>query len=294
VNGATHEQYAKVTAHLVRARGGVLGDLLRDGRNEFVTAASLPDRVHEVACSVPGGGARVELFGHGLSSCEHFQREVQAGYRWMEDGSLSVVGAPSAAMTAAAGMRIAVHDEDPRPPLTPLWRPTPMALALRAQPGRALGFFEFPSAGAVADFYAAAAQSWARDEGNAVGWRRCAGYALHFVQDACVPHHAWGVLLYGHASWEDELQAAWHRVLVDTVEGDLVDSTLAPAVASELRGLQGLRHVSEVCEANAAWSRARFGAPHDLPECPGGVALRVSVRAIAASIRACELMGGAS
>jgi len=290
MNGPTHELYAKATALLILEHGfaPLARRWLLDGHPEFWTAASLPDQVHEVACDVPAEGLRTELLGHNLASFEH----SQPGYRWTQDISLSLAGPLSAAIMAAADMRIVSQLADPQAPLAPLLRPSPMVAAAGVQVGKTLGFFEFPAASEGAQFFADAARSWAFDEDNGTGWRRCAGYALHFVQDACVPHHAWGALFYGHQAWEDALELAWARLWVDTVNGGLVGSELAPAVASELQDLEGAASVAEVCQVNAAWACHRFGQPHDLPECPGDVALRVSVRAIAASIRTCEMMGG--
>jgi hypothetical protein len=319
LNGYTHEEYAKAVARLIVSHGFAPGAarFLQEDRSEFIEAASLPDRVDEVACAVPGHGRVTSLLGHGMSSFEHFQA-FQRGYRWVDDPSLSlgvaaevaakvlaalvpipglglVAGAvadlasTSSALAKVGGFRISVNDSGIRPPLVDFVRDTPMRLAVAQQPGWSLGTFCFPSAASVASFYALAAQRWAL-VGSPTGWRSCAGYAVHLVQDCCVPHHAWGALLMGHSEFENNLQDAWHQTFAEVLEANLFASTIARAVEIELARMTSCCLVADLCEANAAWSVAKFGEAHELAECPGNVALAVSIRAVASSVRACELM----
>lgn len=285
MNGNTHQDYAKTVARLVLTSelAPDVRPYLVDHRDQFVDAASMPDRVAEVACS-----GKTVLLDHNLSSFEHFQ----PGYRWDRDPSLSVAGLLTGAVAAVAGMRITANPDGERPPLTGLLELTPMQRAALGQPGVTLGAFHFPSASEGADHFASGARHW-RGERNFAGWRRCAGYALHFVQDACVPHHVWGALLLGHAQWEVQLEASWRETMRETIQDSgIFQATVARAVRAALVELDECRTVGELCEANAAATVARFGEPHDLVECPGNDALAVSIRAIASSLRACQLMTG--
>lgn len=317
LNGATHVAYGKTVARLIVAHGFAPAAArfltTPEERAPFIEACALPDLVHEVACNLPGAGPQTDLLGHGLSSFQHFQI-FQRGYRWHDDPSLSLgdtaeavagllaalaplpglglvadLASAASALARIAGLRISVSDSEPQPPVTGLLRDAPMRAALAQQPGFSIGTFCFPSAASGASFYGLASRRWA-DQGVATGWRRCAGYALHLVQDSCVPHHAWGVLLFGHADWEDALQAAWHETLTEVLEANLFEATIAKTVACDLTDVAGCLSLAELCEANAAWAVTRFGTAHHLEECPGDVALRVSIRAIAASVHACQLM----
>jgi hypothetical protein len=254
----------------------------------FIDAGSLPDRVCEVAIAVPGEELRTEIAGHGLSSFQHFQLEAGTGYRWSSDASLAL-STVTALASQIAGMRVVENRNGLRPPLADNTEPSPIERAVAAQPGFTLGVFRFPSAGESASFYADAAKNWARAR-NSAGFARCAGYACHFVQDACVPHHARGVLLHGHCSWEDELQVYWRETYEEVVQANLFVTTIKNAVERELADLRGFATVGAVVEANAHWARRHFGPSVDLPECPRDQTLRVSIRALASSVMALTIM----
>lgn len=80
-------------------------------------------------------------------------------------------------------------------------------------PGRALqgqpwAHVFFPSAGQLAEFYAATARVLWRvnDRERAL---RCAAAAMHLLHDLCVPHHAICTIGLGHSQFEAALWAAW-------------------------------------------------------------------------------------
>jgi len=289
MNGQTHEQYGKAAARLILTCGLApsVEPYLREGRPDFLAACSMPDRATEVTLVGPGVADVTDVLGHNLNSFRHFQC-VDRGYRWLGDDSLSIAAEVVAAAAAVAGLRMVAYDGGLKPPLSGLLRDSPLVGSLRHQPGATIGSFRFPSAGEEAGYWLTAARRWAAD-GNMTGWRRCAGYACHHVQDACAPHHSWGVLLYGHSAWEDALEVEWHRALAGIISTETVGSELAPAVRKEMEEITENR-VSELCVANALWARRVFGEPRDLHDCAGDAALRVSVRAVAATVRALELM----
>lgn len=292
MNGPTHSSYCWTAAVLIDSLG-LAPEAARFLRGTdhatFVRAGALPDQVCEVCCHVPGDGQVSELFAHPLAAFQHFLADGR-GYRWLDDVSLPAVGRVAAAGAAnVADLYVTEGDKPPRPPLTGNLDDTPMHMAVAGQPDTEVGTFRFPSAAQVAEYWARGALSWA-GQGNVQGWQNCAGYVCHLVQDCLVPHHAWGCLLYGHQPWEDQLQRAWHETITEVRDAGLIASELLPAVRDDLGILSHVGSVDALCSTNAAWARGYFGPPHDLPECPGDVALRVSVRAVAASIRACQLM----
>jgi len=288
-NGRTHEEIGKAAARLVLTCGLTPSamSLLLEGRPDFIAACSLPDRVDEVACVLPGEGPQTVLLGHNLSSFRHFQ-VGERGYRWLADDSLSIGGALVAAAGAVIGAQIVEYRNGLRPPPTGLEGATPLERALLEQPGATVGTFRFPSAGEEADHYAQGARYWLAN-GSPDPARRCAGMVAHLVTDACCPPHGWGQILHGHAAFEDALEAQWHETLAEMIEAEQVADVLAPAVREELADIKATS-IEDLCIENSLWTRRAFGEPRDMPECPGDVALRLSVRAVAATLRALELM----
>lgn len=298
MNSPTHSSYAWTAGVLIDSLGlapEAARFLRGTDRATFVRAAALPDQVCEVCCHVPGDGVVSELWGHPLAAFQHFLVDGK-GYRWLDDVSLSAIGRVATAGAADVANLYVVEGERPlRPPLTGNLDDTPMHQAVAGQPDTEVGTFRFPSASQLAEYWARGACYWAVQQ-NVQGWQNCAGYVCHLVQDCLVPHHAWGCLLYGHQDWEDQLQRSWHETLTEVRDAGLIAAELLPAVRDDLGILASVGTVAALCSANAAFARNYLGPPHDLHDCPGDVALRVSVRAVAASIRAYQLMttGGSS
>jgi hypothetical protein len=292
VNGATHESYAKATARLVLAHGFAPAavPLLSEKatRDQFLSASSMPDSVQEVSVRVPGDGEQTDLFEQNLSSLGHFQLEGDRGYLLTADSSLYVPGAAAAAL-GMGRCRVSSSEDGIRPPLAGLLDERPIALACRAQDGETLGVFRFPSAAQGAEYFARGARYWL-SEGNLAGARGCLGYACHFVHDVLVPHHAWGSILDGHQDWENAQEREWLRTIVKVqVDNNLFADTVGKSVRRELGAMTSVT-VGDLCREGAAWARHKFGEPRHLDECTGDVALDVSIRAIAASVRALELV----
>jgi hypothetical protein len=289
MNAPTHLSYAETVIRLVRGFGMApfAKPFLSDHVDDFVQWAGMPDRVHEVAANVDG--AMVTQVGkHDFSSFEHF--EVQgAGYEWARDPSLGVLGTLAGDLAKLAGLRLVAYGDLPRPPLGGLTMTTPMQEAAAKYGQAPVAEFIFPRAGIGAAFWVAVARRFALAN-DAEHWRRAAGYGLHFVEDSCVPHHSWGALLFGHADFENALEAQWRQTIDEVVTAGMLGTTIVPAVRAELADLEHVASPEALCAANADWARRVYGQPHDLAACPGDVALRVSVRAIAASVLACELM----
>lgn len=289
-NGRTHEAIGNAAIRLVACGlAPSVVPLLRGGHLDFLAACSMPDKVDEVAVMIPGEGPQTVVLGHNLSSCRHFQ-VGERGYRWIVDDSLSVAGELVAAAGVVCDAEIVEYHEGLRPPLTGLLTKTPLERALRRQPGFTVGTLLFPSAAEEAEHYAAGARHWlAEPEPNLTAARICAAFATHHGQDTCEPHHGWGVLWYGHAAFEDELEARCHETLTEQVAYVTVQTVTAKAVREELESMQ-VSAITELCLDNSLWIRRVFGEPRNLDVCPGDMADRIFYRAIATTLRMLELM----
>jgi hypothetical protein len=82
------------------------------------------------------------------------------------------------------------------------------------------------------------------------------GYAVHFLQDCCVPHHALGALLLGHAEFEAMLGETWIWWVNDGTADALIDKACAQKLDRE-------KSIRTLCEEAArvslvSASRARL------------------------------------
>jgi hypothetical protein len=287
----THESIAKEAIRLICAYGFVPGASRLFGvaqeREEFWQGCSAPDRFDDVALRLPGSGMQTQVMGKGLSPFQHFGT---GGYRWRSDVSLGLGGTISSELSNLAGMVVRLNPSGgARPPMSGILERSPMELAIAEQPGVCLGDFRFPSNADVSEFYGAAARNWIQHLDNPAGWRGCASVAAHAVADSCVPHHGWGVLLFGHADFEGDLITAWETCITGLHATGTIATELVPHVRAELAGISA-KSLSDLCSENAAWSHRRWGEPHYLAECPGNDAIALGVRAIAVTVRAVELM----
>jgi hypothetical protein len=282
VNSDHHASLTKCALRYAITHGIIPRHLVEtaEERAAVVAGSVLPDLVDDVLC----GGKPVQ-FGHNLTSLQH----SQPGYRWQSDPSLSILGEPSGWLTALAGMRITLNPNPTKPPpLSGLLLPSPMDHAISGKPMCALGSFLFPSAAEVAEFYGTAACTWTDRYANPVGWRACLGYLLHSIQDSCVPHHAWSALLFGHQDFEDSAETLWVRDIAEIEQLGQVDA-MHVHVGRELADITATT-LADICVQNAAWAVHRWGQPHYLGTCPDNDAMAVSMRAIAASVHAIELV----
>jgi hypothetical protein len=285
MNGNTHASYSDTVARLVCDHGfapQAREILLRDDcRREFVGCSTMPDRVSEVSMISPATTPKTEICGHGLASFEHFQIDGR-GYSFRRDQSLGPLSEIGSILSEMVLVKVALSTGGTPPPMSGLLDPSPFAEAFATQPDRDLGDFVFPSAARSAEYWVKAARYWLAEK-NLVGFARCAGYMLHFVQDCHVPHHTWGVLLDGHTTWENQLEFEWDQISKEICEANMIESYLTRALSSDLVVYSGLGP-GDCCERATSWVTAVFGGRRSLGECPGDVAMRVSVRALAASL----------
>jgi hypothetical protein len=276
-------------------------------RWQYKQAASLPDRIRDTELELPDFfHDKYCVAGHNLSSSQHFEcsnNGTARGYLWKEDRSLSLIGDVISENLLSLFHTRVIYLPDrtgEAPPSYADGRPTPMAQSFAEQPNTTLGDFVFPAASLVGDFYAGLARdAWGKQ--NTALWRRAAGFALHFVQDALVPHHCWGALLFGHSDWEDTIDTFWtgqlREMLIAGNSDRIYGDTVAKAVGKELAAadLSAAKSVADVVKANAAFTLAWLaaegsGQPQDLADCSMIDGLRVCTRAVASSVRALLLM----
>lgn len=287
MNSATHSDICKEAIRLVLAHGcaPAARDLLLTGHAEFFEAATLPDRITEIACRLVGGKVVTELWGRNLASLGHYQC-VTRGYRFIDDASLSVCAEVIAAAAALSDAHIVPGDNTVPAPLSGLLEPSPIQLAVDRQRSVHLGGFCFPSAGEEAEYWCASVRHWLAD-GNLVAARRSAGMLAHYIADACIPHHAWGANLDGHEAFENDLEVQTRDELV-SYEWTSTWHLLANAVRSELADITATT-VVDLCEEQAVWALRVFGERRWLDTVEDDKDVRLLVRALAATVRGLEI-----
>lgn len=199
MNGSVHIDLSFVAATIAEWPGD---------RRLLARQAAYPDEVASLA--VEGYGAH--LFGRNLESLTHFC--------WMRDGKPQGWGLhldPSLPHLDLSRKRALARPEAwPWPVDDVLRQNLPLAVLLRALEAShsttEADELTFPSASNMAAWCEVVLMSlpkeWSAEQrGNAIS--TVAGWALHYVEDCCVPHHAGGMLLGGHAEFEAEQQQVW-------------------------------------------------------------------------------------
>lgn len=163
--------------------------------------AALPDQIE--IFTVPGIGRR--FAGCNLSSLTHF-----SAYNLGMDRSLGRLELPNVDIRYIAGawpgIPLGLESQDPLYQLLQVKGYT-----------HAFDEITFPAAWSYADWFercfieAAGVQaSDARERDRMLC--SLAGCALHYVQDLCVPHHRWNMLLRGHARFEAKCLERWESM----------------------------------------------------------------------------------
>jgi hypothetical protein len=279
MNSATHEELAHDLIRLARLLCGsvgtdqVLSAFVSPGdRDDFATASSAPDRVRDIMIDLPGSPPSHVALNQNLSSLLHFCRADGRGYCWDDDLSLPFGAAQVVGLFGAP----VLYDPERAGERSPGRGPHPMAAAVAG--GATLGTFIFPSALEMIRYYVSSARvSWAGRDFSS--WRRCMGFAWHYLVDLHVPHHAWGALRYGHQQWEDQAESHWldHMAMMRLAsDPTLFETELAPAVVRE--------YEPRVSVNSLLAARPTFGAAHELSECGLSFALGTCHRALAAGL----------
>lgn len=221
--------------------------------NLLASSAAWPD---DVCCiAVEGHGAH--LLGHNLASLTHFCRPITdptetvfRGYNYHRDRSLPHLDLPDRTVTTiptawGAPLTRTEAEHDPFHLLIE-------KLSTDFLTSRAADEITFTQAGVMAGWLGDCIDNHA-DNQTAVD--QLAGWLCHFAQDACVPHHAMGLLGLGHQGFEGDLD---ERYSERVAEGSILAALTAshpPLGATDLRTfVEGL-----ACASTTSLWRLRLG-----------------------------------
>jgi hypothetical protein len=212
MNSQTHELIARALVDVLRGLGCAVpasvvlrafdhpGDV-----DELARASSAPDRVRDIKIKLPGCSQSYGVDGKNLSSLTHFCNPAGRGYSWYNDSSLPWGSAELLHLVDAPLSWDPAPDGERSPGIGP--HPEEVALAVGEH---MLGSHVFASAETMLRYYVREARdAWRANDLSR--WRACVGFALHYLADLHIPHHAWGVLRYGHQPFEDAIEAEWRR-----------------------------------------------------------------------------------
>jgi len=177
--------------------------------NRVACAAAFPDEVESIAVEHLG----THFLSWNFGAFTHFCRPVDPregifrGYSYHRDWSCPQFEPPGCKVSARPGAWGWLMDAE-------AMATEPLSQLLRTLDGHAsvsLDDLTFPTAATMAGWVEsllgrAGSLSSARTE-HAVD--TLCGWALHFVQDCCVPHHVQGLLLGGHDRFEGEVAGIW-------------------------------------------------------------------------------------
>lgn len=242
MNQSTHIDMSLSVAEQV----GWKGDKKLLARN-----AAYPDQVRCI--EVEGYGAHV--VGRNLASLAHFCRPINGqkpityqGYCWMRDRSTPHIELSKRKVISKPAEWGFPTDEMTQDcePLFDLVRTLTGHGCLEADE------FTYPTAAVMAGWcekvmrilppalYSGARRQEALDT--------LAGWALHFVQDCCVPHHVECLLLKGHSGFEGDCEERWREWRGGKEAVEILKAADVDAKAFN-------RQVRHICEANALASQ---------------------------------------
>ena len=215
--------------------------------------AAYPDQV----CTLKVDGVGYHIFGMNLESLKHFGKMVlrggegfvPVGYNWKRDPSIPHINLPD--------HEVESHPDGWGPPIGGLMAANePLAILLRNLKGHATiaaDAITYPAASTMAAWCETVIQTLppditpvARQEAK----DRVAGWALHFIQDLCIPHHAGCMLGTGHATYEAELAEEWQSMR---------SAGCVPEPESGWKPCGTLRELAEACSRRSFVVRSRLG-----------------------------------
>lgn len=285
MNGITHRQYAAAAIDLLRHHKHPAAALFTEPAcvDAFVACSSIPDAAAELEV-----GGKLEWFGHTVASLLHFQNASGQGFRMNSDPSMGITGAAADMGTTIGHMLVTISEQAPAPPMANVATGSPVALAVVAQQLVPFSRFHFPSAGECASYHLESATNWLK-EGNTLAAVRSLAYAVHFPCDLLIAQHTRLALWWGHQEHENDLERHWTVTHSGTFAVGSFPARMVQLIDEERAELATCQRVAQICHANVAWTQGHYPHPGELKECPGNHADRISLRAIASIVRACEL-----
>lgn len=231
--------------HMTRIAAELIG-WPKDALEEVSSEAATPDRMHVLEVRDLG----YHGFGHELCSLTHFARRVIAmkdkkpvgftmvGYCYKRDESAPHLDLPNRDVVS--------HVENYRWPVTPEMRlKEPLYDLLKVKGiSKAADEITFPAASSYAAWCEWCISRIPKDEESVLeAVSHFTGWACHYVQDLCVPHHASGLLLAGHSAFEGDAVESWTRLRAKLTPGAVPPLSLgkqAPtfrAIAEKVAGM---------------------------------------------------------
>lgn len=223
MDGRAHIDFTKALAEAVSWPGEM---------NRIARAAEEPDSVTNVRV----GSFGAHLFGLNTASMVHFpvipegefDKQITVGYNWDRDDSVPGIDLPDVDVYC----RPEVWDlpgkflrEEP------LWKLLKFLSSKDPKTKKPRGSIAadeltWPSSTAYAEWmdktFSGLMTHWlladTREPFSRGDWDACltklsqmAGWMCHFIEDACIPHHVYGVLLNGHSSFEGSVTEALYQ-----------------------------------------------------------------------------------
>lgn len=219
--------------HVALARA--VCEALKVPRGDIIAQyADFPDRVGDVYIT----GVGTTIVGRQLCSLTHYcvptSRRTFRGYAWKRDDSVPHLNLPDRDVRCLVDRWTGVSKKHrAEHPLVKL-------LAVEGYT-HAADEMTWPTAAAMADWLA-------HDPEPSY---QTIGASLHFVQDACVRHHACGWLMYGHGAYEATLQEFWYKLSSSGPTGQVL-----ARIRTKGR-MMGPRSAVEMCARRSAeWALA--------------------------------------
>lgn len=262
MQGTTHQ---KLTWDVFNS---TLPPMFHEWAAKVASEADLPDRIEDITV----GRFGTKIAGHVLSALDHFvvqtAKGLFRGYCWHSDRSLWHC----------------IRRFDPRVGdvacVTEPWVPVvgrlqasrhPLVLLIEALSGKAtldVDNFTFPTSAVMASWVWSQVGRTAPLDISDLPNPKAVGSVLHFIQDACVPHHARGWMAHGHASFEERLARQYEAedlLALLKEAGQFIDPDHGPSTARGIvescslmsgGGLE-LAHPEHACLVRAVgWTQA--------------------------------------
>ena len=120
-------------------------------------------------------------------------------------------------------------------------------------------------------------------------------FAIHMLQDTCVPHHVLSTILHGHADYEESVWSYWLQFYADRPKQSSRDAAmeylLSPATSQMLDGFRDLSGFGDIGKKSVDLTRQRLERHSAAnPSTSRQEAIGITVQAVACTICALNLV----
>jgi len=283
----------------------LLGRKQKKNRKEFKKYLIAPDLVRDIYVEMPSGIPDLYDFkGHNFSALQHFivpKNNGFRGYNWDEDESLGIREEIGDIIMSIFSINVKYDPTVEEYGFKPeIMKKSPMnELINKRKKEIDLDDFTFPTAAEVGGYYG---DKVAKNKKFSIITRvKAAGFALHFVMDACCAHHVLGYLLKGHTDWEKNLELNWQSIFGNLKDQKRINEKLEEIANkvieyfNEKPELSKATSVKEVIEKNAKFIQNWLNEDSNKELALKGIITRkqtkkICIRAIASCIVALSIM----